>query len=407
MFLIKNAEIHSPDPQGRCDILAGGGKILRMAPGLKVPRGWSEVLDARNLIAVPGFIDGHVHIMGGGGEGGPATRTPELVLSDAVKGGITTLVGCLGTDGHTRTMGGLLAKAQGLEIEGLTTFIVTGHYAVPLRPLTASIEEDLLYIDKVVGVGEIALSDHRSSQPSFEAFARVAGETRRGGILSGKAGLVNIHMGDGPRGLDYLRRLLAEGEIPAHQFLPTHINRNPDLFLEGTDYALAGGYVDFTTSTVPAFIAAGEIRPSAGLRRMLEAGVDPGHITFTSDGQGSLPVFDERRELVRMGVGQVDTLFREVRDAIRDQGVPLATALGTITRNPAGIWRLKGKGRILPDFDADLVIVDPSTFEIETVLAKGRTMMLDQRILVAGTFEPDGPAGRLRPSATVAGPAPS
>ena len=387
MFLIKNAEIHSPDPQGRCDILAGGGKILRMAPGLKVPRGWSEVLDARNLIAVPGFIDGHVHIMGGGGEGGPATRTPELVLSDAVKGGITTLVGCLGTDGHTRTMGGLLAKAQGLEIEGLTTFIVTGHYAVPLRPLTASIEEDLLYIDKVVGVGEIALSDHRSSQPSFEAFARVAGETRRGGILSGKAGLVNIHMGDGPRGLDYLRRLLAEGEIPAHQFLPTHINRNPDLFLEGTDYALAGGYVDFTTSTVPAFIAAGEIRPSAGLRRMLEAGVDPGHITFTSDGQGSLPEFDEAGRIRAVGVGRVTSLFAEVREAVLREGVPLATALRVITANPAHLYKLRGKGGLAEGQDADLVLLDPRDLSIHSVVAKGRLLMKAGKVLVKGTFE--------------------
>jgi len=387
MFLIKNAEIHSPDSQGRCDILAGGGRILKMAPGLRVPRGWCQVLDARNLIAVPGFIDGHVHIMGGGGEGGPATRTPELAFSDAVLGGITTLVGCLGTDGYTRTMGGLLAKAQGLEIEGLSTFIVTGHYAVPVRPLTSSIEEDLLYIDKVVGVGEIALSDHRSSQPSYEAFARVAGETRRGGILSGKAGLVNIHMGDGPRGLDYLRRLVAEGEIPPHQFLPTHINRNPDLFLEGTDYALAGGYVDFTTSTVPAFIAAGEIRPSAGLRRMLEAGVDPGHITFTSHGQGSLPEFDEGGRIRAVGVGRVTSLFAEVREAVLREGVPLATALQVITRNPAHLYKLRGKGGLAEGQDADLVLLDPKDLSIHSVVAKGRLLMKAGKVLVKGTFE--------------------
>jgi len=280
MLLIKNAEIHSPSPEGRCDVLAGGGKILRMHPGIKVPRRYCEVLDARNLIAVPGFIDGHVHIMGGGGEGGPASRTPELAFSDAVRGGVTTLVGCLGTDGFTRTMGGLLAKAQGLEEEGLTTFLVTGSYAVPTRTLMGSIEEDLLYIDKIIGVGEVALSDHRSSQPTYEEFARLAGETRRGGILSGKAGLVNIHMGDGRRGLEYLRRLLAETEIPSRQFLPTHINRNLSLFDEGTAYALAGGFVDMTTSTIPAFLEAGEIKPSQGLRRMLEAGVDPGRLNL-------------------------------------------------------------------------------------------------------------------------------
>jgi beta-aspartyl-dipeptidase (metallo-type) len=387
MLLIKNADIFSPSPEGRCDLLAGGGKILRMHPGIRVPRSYCEVLDASRLIAVPGFIDGHVHIMGGGGEGGPATRTPELAFSDAVLGGVTTLVGCLGTDGFTRTMGGLLAKAQGLELEGISTYIVTGHYAIPARTLTASIEEDLLFIDKVVGVGEVALSDHRSSQPTFEDFARLAGETRRGGILSGKAGLVNIHIGDGRRGLEYLRRALVETEIPPRQFLPTHINRNPTLFEEGTAYALAGGYVDFTTSTVPAFMEAGEIKPSVGLRRMLDAGVDPGHITFTSDGQGSLPNFDDLGRIQGVGVGRVTSLFAEVRDAVLQEGIPLATALQVITSNPARLFKLPGKGQLAPGMDADLVFLDPKDLTIHSVVAKGRLLMKARKVLVKGTFE--------------------
>jgi beta-aspartyl-dipeptidase (metallo-type) len=387
MLLIKNAEIHSPSPEGRCDLLAGGGKILRMHPGIKVPMRYCDVIDARNLIAVPGFIDGHVHIMGGGGEGGPSTRTPELVLSDAIAGGVTTIVGCLGTDGFTRTMGGLLAKAQGLEEEGISTFIVTGHYAIPARTLTGSVEEDLLYIDKVVGVGEVALSDHRSSQPTFEEFARLAGETRRGGILAGKAGLVNIHLGDGRRGLEYLRRILLETEIPARQFLPTHINRNPTLFEEGTAYALAGGFVDFTTSTVPAFVEAGEIKPSEGLRRMLDAGVDPGHITFTSDGQGSLPDFDAAGRIQGVGVGRVTSLFPEVRDAVQREGIDLATALQVITSNPARIFRLRGKGTLAPGMDADIVLLDPRDLSIHTVVAKGRLLMKARKALVKGAFE--------------------
>ncbi|BDU74053.1 beta-aspartyl-peptidase [Mesoterricola silvestris] len=387
MLLIKNADIHSPSPEGRCDLLAGGGKILRMHPDIRIPRRYLEVIDARNLIAVPGFIDGHVHIMGGGGEGGPATRTPELAFSDAVLGGVTTIVGCLGTDGVTRTMAGLLAKAQGLEAEGITTFALTGHYAVPVHTLTGSIEGDLLCIEKILGVGEVAMSDHRSSQPTFEDFARLAGETRRGGILSGKAGVVNIHLGDGRRGLEYLRRLLLETEVPARQFLPTHINRNPTLFEEGTAYALAGGFVDFTTSTVPAFVEAGEIKPSEGLRRMLDAGVDPGHITFTSDGQGSLPDFDVNGRIQGVGVGRVTSLFPEVRDAVQKEGVPLATALRVITSNPARIFKLHAKGQLAPGMDADIVLLDPRDLSIHTMIAKGRVLMKAGKVLVKGTFE--------------------
>ena len=359
MLLLKNADIYTPAAIGRTDILVAGGRILRVEPDIQIPASYCECVDATHLIAVPGFIDGHVHIMGGGGEGGYATRTPELALSDAIRGGVTTIVGCLGTDGITRTLAGLLAKARGLDEEGISTFIYTGHYAVPVQTLTGSIERDLLFIDKIIGVGEVALSDHRSSQPTFEEFARVAAEARRAGILSGKAGVVNVHVGDGRRGLSVLRRIIEETEIPATQFLPTHINRNPTLFQEGIAYAKAGGLVDFTTSTVPAFLEEGEVKSSTGLRTMIEAGVDSANITFTSDGQGSLPDFDAQGRLRRLDVGRVTSLFAEVRDAVLLEHVPLGTALQVITSNPARILKLRGKGVVAPGADADLVLLDP------------------------------------------------
>jgi len=327
MLLIKNADLYAPAPGGRTDILVAGERIVRVSPGLQLPAGLGEAFDADGFIAAPGFIDAHVHVTGGGGEGGYATRTPELRLSDAIAGGVTTVVGCLGTDGVTRSPAALLAKVRALEDEGLTAFMWTGHYAVPVRTLTGSIEQDLLFIDKIIGVGEVAISDHRSTQPTFDEFARVAAEARRGGILSGKAGVVNVHLGDGRRGLALLRRIVEETEIPRTQFVPTHINRNPSLFEEGIAWAKDGGFVDLTTSTVPAFLADGEVKSSTGLRRMLEAGVAPGQITFTSDGQGSLPAFDAQGRLQRLEVGRVTSLFGEVRDAVVEEGVALGTAL--------------------------------------------------------------------------------
>ena len=328
-----------------------------------------------------------MHITGGGGEGGYATRTPELALSDAIKGGVTTIVGCLGTDGITRSAEALLAKARGLDEEGITTFVWTGYYAVPVKTLTGSIERDLLLIDKAIGAGEIAISDHRSTQPTFDEFARLTAESRRGGILSGKAGVVNVHMGDGHRGLSLLRRIVNDTEIPITQFVPTHINRNPSLFDEGIKWALAGGYVDFTTSTVPAFLADGEVKCSTALKRMLEAGVPVAQITFTSDGQGSLPQFDAQAGvLTGLDVGRVTSLFAEVRDAVRE-GVPLETALAVITSSPARILKLRGKGGIVAGADADLVLVEPDTLTITGVIAKGRWLMRDGELLARGTFE--------------------
>jgi len=387
LLLIKNADIYTPEPAGRCDLLLGGGKILRMEPDIRIPRKYCEVIEARNLVAVPGFIDGHVHIMGGGGEGGFATRTPGLPLTDAIRGGVTTVVGCLGTDGYTRHMAGLLAKAKGLEEEGISTFVYSGSYGLPLRTLMPSLEEDLLFIDKVIGAGEVALSDHRSSQPTFEAFAQVVAMARRGGMLSGKAGIVNVHLGDGPRGLDFLRRILAETELSPSQMWPTHINRNPRLFEEGIAYAKGGGFVDFTTSTLTSYLEDGEIPCGRALRLMLEAGVDPGHITFTSDGQGSLPDWDRNGRLQEISVGRVTSLFPAVRQAVQQEGIALETALRVITANPARILKLKAKGRLAPGLDADLVLLDSRDLEVRTVIAKGQPLMKAGKLLAKGMFE--------------------
>ena len=387
LLLIKNADVFAPEPGGTCDLLIGGGKILRMEADIRIPRKYCEVIEARNLRVVPGFIDGHVHIMGGGGEGGFATRTPDLPLTDAILGGVTTVVGCLGTDGITRNMAGLLAKAKGLDEEGISTFVYSGSYGVPLRTLLPTLEEDLLFIEKVIGAGEVALSDHRSSQPTFEAFAQVVAMARRGGMLSGKAGIVNVHLGDGSRGLDFLRRILKETELSATQMLPTHINRNSHLFEEGIAYAKAGGFVDFTTSTLASYLEDGEIPCGRALRLMLEAGVNPGHITFTSDGQGSLPDWDRQGRLQDISVGRVTSLYPAVRQAVQEEGVPFETALRVITSNPSRILKLKHKGRLAPGMDADLVLLDPRDLEVRTVVAKGRLLMKAGKLLAKGMFQ--------------------
>ena len=387
MLLIRNADIYDPAPSGRADLLIAGGRIIRIQPDLPLPGPYCEAVDAAGLIAAPGLIDGHVHVTGGGGEGGYATRTPELGLSDAIRGGVTTVVGCLGTDGVTRSLAALLAKTRALDEEGISAFMWTGHYAVPVRTLAGSIERDLLFIDRVIGVGEVALSDHRSTQPTFDEFARLSAEARRGGILSGKAGVVNVHMGDGRRGLALLRRIVEETEIPVWQFLPTHINRNPMLFEEGIAWAKAGGFVDLTTSTVPAFLEEGEVKAAPALRRMLEAGVDASHITFTSDGQGSLPDFDAQGRLRRLEIGRVTSLFSEVRDAVLAEGVPLDTALQVVTSNPARILKLKGRGRLAAGAEADILLLDPATLTIRGVVAKGRWLMREGHVVASGTFE--------------------
>jgi beta-aspartyl-dipeptidase (metallo-type) len=391
MLLIKNVDAYAPQKQGVCDILLAGSQILHMAPDIQIPEEYCTKIDGSGLLAVPGFIDSHVHIIGGGGEGGFATRTPELMLSDAIAGGITTIVGCLGTDGHTRSMASLLAKAKGLEEEGLSTYVLSGSYAVPPRTLTSSLEEDILFIEKVIGAGEMAISDHRSSQPTFDAFKQLAAEARRGGMLSGKAGVVNLHLGDGDAGLAMLWKILDETEIPATQFIPTHINRNKALFNEGIEWAKAGGFVDFTASEdmldVDNIEGDGELPCHLALKAMLDAGAKPDNITFTSDGQGSLPTFDANGNLTGLSVGRVTALFASFKNCIQKAGIPLELALGPITSNPARMLKLKTKGQLAPGFDADVVLLEAGSLKIHSVIAKGRMLMRAFEPLAKGTFE--------------------
>ena len=207
--LIHGIQVYAPEPLGKKDVLVAAGRVAVIADRLEPLKGVdTEVIEGKGKHLVPGFIDNHVHILGGGGEGSYKTRTPEIVLSDITTAGITTIIGCLGTDGTTRTMSNLVAKARGLGEEGVTTFVYTGSYQVPVRTLTGSVQDDIILIDKIIGAGEIALSDHRSSQPTVDEIARVAASARVGGMLSGKAGIVNVHMGEGARGLSMILEIV-------------------------------------------------------------------------------------------------------------------------------------------------------------------------------------------------------
>ena len=389
MILIKNAEVYAPDYLGEKDILIAGGEIEAVEKNIEVPKNWGniKVINAKGKKLLPGFIDSHVHISGGGGEGGYKTRTPEIQLSEIIEGGITTVVGCIGTDGVCRDMRSLLAKANALEEEGITTYVYTGSYRIPVKTLMNNIQEDIILVDKIIGVGEIAVSDHRSSHVTFEEFIKVVTDARVAGMLSGKAGIVNVHLGEGKLELSYLDRMEKETDIPLTQLVPTHINRSTALFKKAIGYAKKGGFVDFTTSTTGDFLDGGEVKCSKGLKIMIDEGVDIKNISFTSDAQGSLPQFDNAGKLIGLGIGSVKSLYAEVRDAVLIEGVELEQAIRVITSNVAEHLKLSSKGRISVGRHADMVLVDGKTLEITHVIAKGKEVISEGITLVKGTFE--------------------
>jgi beta-aspartyl-dipeptidase (metallo-type) len=389
--IIRNADVYTPDHLGIKDILLLGEKIAAIENSINIDvNNYVKVneIDAKGKKVVPGFIDSHVHILGGGGEGGFSTRTPEISLTTLTTSGVTTVVGCLGTDGVARDMMSLLAKARGLEEEGVTTFIYSGSYRLPVKTITGDIMKDIMAVDKIIGIGEIALSDHRSSQPTFDEFVKAVADARVGGMLSGKAGIINVHLGDGKRQIEMLIKTIVETEIPITQFLPTHVNRSKDLFEKCVEYARNGGYIDFTGSEDPDFWeeTEGEVRFSKGLKTLLNENVNLDNFTLSSDGQGSLPIFNEKKEFVGIGIGKSTCLLKAIKECVFKEQIPLETALRAITCNPAKILKLKNKGRLQIGFDADLCILNEN-LDIDYVFAKGKMMVENKKPIVLGVFE--------------------
>lgn len=390
--LIRGAKVYQPENAGVKDILVLNGTIAAVGDRLKADFGGCveiEEINAEGMAAVPGFIDSHEHIMGGGGEGGFHTRTPEANLKDLIMNGITTVVGCIGTDSVGRDMAGLLSKAHALDNEGITTYVYAGAYRVPVKTLTDSLMKDIMMLDKVIGVGEVAISDHRSSQPTFEEFARIAADARVAGMLSGKAGIVNVHLGDSLRYMDLIDRVIHETEIPASQFLPTHVNRNAGLFDAGVELAKEGLTIDFSGNEDIDFweTICDEVRVCKGIRRMLDLGISSDRFTISSDGQGSLPVFNEQGEFQGIGIGKASSLLKEVRECVQKEGIPLEIAIKAITSNVASVLKLGTKGRLKPGFDADICLLKQDTLELKSVMAKGKFVVKDGEQQVFGTFE--------------------
>ncbi len=381
--LLKNADVYAPQHIGMKDVLIAGEKIFAIedkiditgVPGL-------EVLDIEGKKLLPGYIDLHVHITGGGGEQGPASRVPESYLTAFTSSGITTVLGLLGTDGITRSLENLVTKARALTEEGITAYCLTSSYGYPPVTMTESVEKDIMMIDPIVGV-KLAVSDHRSNNPTGEDIIRLATGARRGGLLSGKAGLVTMHMGPGEKGLEPVFYALDHCDVPIRNLLPTHMGRNRMLLDQGVELVRRGGYMDITAGSHDDAVDKGA---DHFLYVLGKEGVTADHVTMSSDAFGSQPKFDDKGECIGLSYASPEFLHKTIKSLVK-KGLPFEEAIKLLTSTPAHMLAKDGvKGCVAVGADADLLVLDDS-LEIRSLIARGKTAVWEGSLLIKGRFE--------------------
>lgn len=377
-ILIKNADVYAPEHLGRRDILVAAGKIIAMGESLSPNLPDMETVDARGRIAAPGLIDQHIHVTGGGGEGGWNSRCPEINFSELVKAGVTTFLGVSGTDSMSRSISNLLAKVRGLTLEGATGWMWTSNYAYPPTAVTQDVRTDLFAIPECLGV-KIAMGDHRSSFPTAAEVLRLLSVIRVAGMLTGKTGFLHVHCGDWADDIFPIFDECNKHGIPYKHMRPTHVGRHPEVFRQACEFAKKGGFIDVTTGGGSYMGSAADI-----VRAAVDAGVELSHITLSSDGQGSMPRFNDKGEMVGFGVGSIMADIETIRELAKVWG--LEKALLPMTRTIASALCLPGKGVLEVGADADILIFNQD-LGFDWVFMRGRPCMREGEIAVKGAFE--------------------
>jgi beta-aspartyl-dipeptidase (metallo-type) len=365
LTLIENGEVYAPERRGENSLLVGAGKILKIGninrQLLESLHFKLDIVDATDCLVTPGFIDPHEHLLGGSGEQGFATQTPEIHAAEIITSGITTVVGCLGVDVTMKTMAGLIAKAKALIEEGMSAFIWSGGYDVPPATVTGSVRNDIMFIKEIIGAGEIAISDERSTDHVPHELARLVIDTHNGGMLSRKAGVTHFHVGDGEERLAPLRNLIENFPVKPEWIYPTHVNRNEKLLKEAIGLCKKGSFVDMDTT---------EENLPKWLRFYFDNGGLPEKLTVSTDASITSP----------------GNLLAQIRSCVLEHKFQLEQVLPLVTANTAKVLKLEDKGQLEEGKAADILVLRKESLEIKDVISVGRRLFKNGRIAFTEKF---------------------
>lgn len=380
LTLLKNTQLYAPSKMGKKDILIANDKIIAIEDNLsEFQNKHVKIIDAEGKIVTPGLIDQHIHVIGAGGKEGFGSMTPEVKLSELIACGTTTVCSLLGTDGTARNIRTLYAKVKGLNQEGISAYMFSGYYGMDTVTITESIQGDMLFIDKVLGV-KIAISDIRSSYPSATDLVRKLRDIMVGGMVGGKKGILHIHLGNLPSKMDLLFELVNDFHFPIKHISPTHVGRSKELFDQAIEFAKLGGMIDITTA------ASQYTAPYKSVLYALEQGVDIGKMTFSTDGHAGLTKFDKEGNAIGVRKAPIDKNLSETLLLVKEGKLSIEKAFQLVTSNPAENLGLKHKGSIKVGNDADFCFFDVD-LTLTDVFAKGQQMMKNKKIIVKGNFE--------------------
>ncbi len=380
LTLLKNTKLYSPDKRGMKDILIANNKIIAIENNLsEFENKYTKVIDAEGKIVTPGLIDQHIHVIGAGGKEGFASMTPEVKLSELIACGTTTVNSLLGTDGKARNIRTLYAKVKALCQEGISAYMFSGYYGMDTVTITDSIQGDMLFIDKVLGI-KIAISDIRSSYPTADDLVRKLRDIMVGGMIGGKKGILHLHLGNLPSKMDVLFELVKDYHFPIKHISPTHVGRTKELFDQAIEFAKLGGIIDITTG------ASKYTEPYKSVIYALDEGVSIDKMTFSTDGHAGLTKFDDNGNAIGVKCAPIDANLKQIQDLVNVGGLPIEQAIKVNTTNPAENLGLKHKGKIEVGYDADFCFFDEN-LNLLDVFAKGQHMMKDKNIIVKGNFE--------------------